>query len=138
MNHYTYDQIEVGQKESFSVTITEENMRSFRQLTGDENPLHNDVHYANSKGYPVNVCFGMLTASYLSTVAGVYIPGERSLIHRVETDFVLPVLQGDTLLITATVHKKLDPFRAIVLHVTFTNQKGLEVCRAKMRVGVLD
>ncbi len=138
MNHYTYDEIEVGHEESFSTVITEEMMSSFRNITGDENPLHNTKHYAESKGYPTNVCFGMLTASFLSTMAGVYLPGERSLIHRVETDFVSPVLLGDTLNITAKVQKKMDTFRAIVLHVSFKNQNGLEVCRAKMRVGVLD
>lgn len=138
MNHYTYEEIRVGQEASFSAAITEEMMQSFRKITGDENPLHKDTKYAKEKGYSNNVCYGMLTASFLSTVAGVYLPGERSLIHRVETDFVLPALLGDELTITAKVQKKMDAFRAIVLHVTIVNRNGAEVCRAKMRVGVLD
>lgn len=137
MNHYTYEEIQVGQEISFSAAITEERMRSFREISGDENPLHRDATYAREKGYADSVCYGMLTASFLSKVAGVYLPGERSLIHRVETDFVQPVLLGDTLTITAKVQKKMDSFRAIVLQVSMTNQNGAQVCRAKMRVGVL-
>lgn len=40
MNEYTYEQIEVGQKESFEVVITEEMMEHFKAITGDINPLH--------------------------------------------------------------------------------------------------
>ncbi len=138
MNHYTYAEIEIGQQISFSVVITKERMDAFRTITGDINPLHSDEQYAKSKGYTTNVCYGLLTASFLSTVAGVYLPGEKSLIHRVETDFVLPVMVNDELSITAKVQKKMDSFQAIVLNVSMTNQYGTEVCRAKMRVGVLN
>ncbi len=38
MNTYTYDQIEIGHKESFTVTVTDEEMDKFREITGDINP----------------------------------------------------------------------------------------------------
>ncbi|MBR5361427.1 MAG: dehydratase, partial [Lachnospiraceae bacterium] len=77
MNTYIYEQIEVGHKESFKVTVTEADMDKFREITGDVNPLHRDTEYAKEHGYRDRVFFGMLTASYLSTLAGVYLPGER-------------------------------------------------------------
>ena len=48
MNEYTYEEIETGHKESFTVDVTEEMMASFNAMTGDINPLHNDEEYAKS------------------------------------------------------------------------------------------
>ena len=106
MNTYTYEEMEVGRKESFTVQVTEADMDAFRAVTGDGNPLHADDGFARDKGYEGKVAFGMLTASYLSTLAGVYLPGERSLIQSVETKFLKPVYPGDTLSVSGEITEK--------------------------------
>lgn len=137
MNNYTYEEIEVGQKESFSVTITQKMMEDFLNITGDVNPLHNDEEFALSKGHPSRVVYGMLTSSFLSTLAGVYMPGERSLIHEVTTKMIKPVYIGDTIKIEGTVKEKNDTFEFIILKVAMTNQSGEKVLKAQMRIGVV-
>lgn len=136
MNAYTFEQIEVGMKESFSVIVTEEMMRAFLLVSGDVNPLHNNEDYARGLGYPGRVVYGMLTASLMSTLAGVHMPGKYSLIHRVEADFPKPVLIGDTLCVTGEVRDRNEAFNTIELKVTITNADGKKVCRGKMRIGV--
>ena len=136
MNEYFYSNLEIGQRESFSVNITEDMLSNFTRITGDINPLHNDNDYAVNMGYPGRVVFGMLTASFLSTLAGVYLPGKYSLIHTVETEFVKPVFIGDELKIDGTIVDKNDAFQVVWLKVVITNQNGRKVCRAKMRIGV--
>lgn len=42
MNHYTFEDLYVGMKESFTVEITEEMQRSFTNMSGDVNPMHLD------------------------------------------------------------------------------------------------
>ena len=37
MNKYTYEEINIGQKEGFSVTVTEKMRDAFREITGDVN-----------------------------------------------------------------------------------------------------
>lgn len=138
MNEYTYEEITVGQKESFEVTVTDEMMASFCELTGDINPLHNDSDYAVSKGHPGRVVYGMLTGSLLSTLAGVYLPGKRSLIQEVKIKFSKPVYIGDTLTVEGVVEEKHDSYSLIIIKVTIKNQKGEKVCRARMQVGVED
>lgn len=138
MNEYTYEEITVGQKESFEVTVTDEMMASFCELTGDINPLHNDSDYAVSKGHPGRVVYGMLTGSLLSTFAGVYLPGKRSLIQEVKIKFSKPVYIGDTLTVEGVVEEKHDSYSLIIIKVTIKNQKGEKVCRARMQVGVED
>ena len=136
MNDLSDEEIEVGHKESFSVTVTEEMMDKFLAITGDVNPLHNDEDYARSAGHPGRVVYGMLSASLLSTLAGVYLPGKRSLIHEVKIKFAKPVYIGDTLTVEGTVEEKHDVYSLLVLKVTVRNQSGDKVCRAKMQVGV--
>lgn len=136
MNDYTYEEITAGQKESFTVTVTEDMMDKFRAITGDDNPLHNDEDYARSEGHPGRVVYGMLSASLLSTLAGVYLPGKRSLIHEVKIKFAKPVYIGDTLTVEGTVEEKHDVYSLLVLKVTVRNQSGDKVCRAKMQVAV--
>ena len=137
MNEYTYEEIEVGQKESFSVTVTDEMMKSFLDITGDINPLHNDREYAISKGHPDRVVYGMLTGSMLSTLAGVYLPGKRSLIQEVKLKFAKPVYVGDTLTVEGVVEEKHDAYSLIILKVTMRNQNGDKVCRARMQISII-
>lgn len=136
MNHYTYEEITIGQKESFTVTITEDMQDSFRNITGDVNPLHASKEYAAEQGHKDRVVFGMLSASLLSTLAGVYIPGERSLIQEVTVKFRKPVYIGDTLTVEGTVSDKSDAVSTITVKVSMTNQDGVKVLKGEMQIGV--
>ena len=138
MNAYVFEEIAVGLTEGFEVTVTEEMFDRFLDITGDVNPLHNDAAFAQEKGHPSRVAFGMLTASFLSTLAGVYLPGKNSLIHEVEVKFAKPVYAGDVLKVSGTVSEVNETFRLFWMKVTITNQRGDKVLRGKMRVGVLD
>lgn len=138
MNTYTFDEINIGQKESFTVTITEAERDKFREITGDVNPLHNDPEYAKSMGHDKCVAFGMLSASYLSTLAGVYLPGKNSLIQKTEVNFRKPVYVGDTLTITGEVSDKSDTFKVIEVKVDIKNQDGIKVVRGRMEIAVAE
>ena len=143
MNHYTFEEIKTGMEEQFSVTITEQMMQQFREMTGDVNPLHCDETFAKEKGFDGKVAYGMLTASFLSTMAGVYLPGENSLIQSVEVKFVKPVFPGEEITFTGKVSEVNDTFRFLVLKVTGTvtgekdNERyGTKVLKAVMQIGV--
>lgn len=138
MNEYTYDEIAIGQEESFQVTVSEEMMEQFLQITGDVNPLHRDAAYAATRQYVDKVVYGMLTASFFSTLAGVYLPGRYSLIHSVETKFLRPVYVGDMLTVSGTVKEKEDAYRMLILNLLIKNQKGEKVVKGTMQIKVLD
>lgn len=138
MNRYNYEEIQEGHAESFTVNITEEMLDSFRGITGDINPLHNDEKYARDRKYKGRVAFGMLTASFMSTLAGVYLPGEHSLIQSAEVKFAAPVYAGDVIEIKGEVTEKNDTYRLIYVKVTMKNAAGEKVCRGKMQIGVIE
>lgn len=137
MNHYTLSEMKEGLTESFDVIITADMMEKFLSVTNDTNPMHIDAEYSkNNGGYADRIVYGMLTSSFLSTLAGVYLPGEHCLIHSVEVTFPKPVFIGDTLTISGTVKTVDERFGQAELAVKITNQKGEKVLRGKMKVGV--
>ena len=138
MNYFRYEDIQVGMEQEYCVRITDDMMERFKDITGDCNPLHTDEKFAEAHGYPKRIAYGMLTASFLSTLAGVYLPGERSLIQSVEIKFVRPVYIGDVLRVLGLVLDINDTVRQFVMKVDITNQKKANVVRGGVKVGVLD
>ena len=86
-----------------------------------------------------HVCFGMLTASLYSTMAGMYLPGKYSLIHSLEEiSFKKPVYAGDILKVEGEVIEKFDELKLIRLKVVIRNQDNNVVSKSKMKVLVLE
>ena len=138
MNSYKLSDIYVGLAESFTVTVTEEMLDSFRATSGDVNPLHKDEQYAKARGYKGKVAFGMLTASFYSTLAGVYLPGEHCLLHEVSVRFKSPVFIGDTLTLKGKVVNVSETFRRIEIKAKAVNQDGKTVNSAMIIAGLID
>lgn len=141
MNEYTFAEISPGMKASFGKEITLEMENGFREISGDDNPLHRDDEFAREAGggkFPGHAVFGMLTASFYSTMAGMYLPGKYSLIHSFdEISFLKPVFVGDKLTITGEVTGKEETLNLIHLKVTIRNQNNKLVSRARMKILVL-
>lgn len=136
MNHYKNGELSVGHTESFVVTVTAEMLTRFRDISGDINPLHNDEAHAKQKGYGGRVVFGMLVASFYSTLAGVYLPGEHCLLHEVSTKFKKPVFIGDTLKVIGKITDVNVDFRRIEIDAKITNQDNVTVNKAKIIAGI--
>lgn len=138
MNEYRYNDLFIGQSETFRHEVTEDNMRMFRELTGDENPLHMDEGFARSHGFPSRVAYGMLAASLVSAMGGVYLPGKYCLIQQVEVKFVSPVFLGDVLSVCGRVGELSDSVRQAVIKIEMKNQDGRKVVKGKLKVGFLE
>ena len=136
MNHYTLAEMTPGLTESFTVTVTEEMMQEFERLSGACSPSHIDEDYARRRGYPGRVVYGMLGASFFSTLAGVYLPGEHCLLHGVECKFARPVFIGDTLTVTGTVLRVSEAVAEAEIKAVITNQEGKKVTRGIIRAGL--
>lgn len=138
MNHYTLQELNVGMQESFSITVTENMQKQFTEMSLDVNPMHLSKEYAVSHGYENRLVYGMLTASFYSTLVGVYLPGEHCVFHEIKTTFNAPVYEGDTLTVTGKIEEIHEGFRRIKIKAWICNQKGKKVSRATLVVGVLE
>lgn len=136
MNSYTLAQLSPGLAESFTVTVTEQMMQGFYEITGDCSPIHMDETYAAGRGYAGRVVYGMLGASFFSTLAGVYLPGEHCLLHSVEAKFAKPVMIGDVLTVSGKVAEVNETFGEVTIKAAITNQNGQKVTRGLIKAGV--
>ena len=136
MNHYTMADMTPGRTEEFTVTVTAEMIDAFCALTGDTSPIHIDEGYARERGYPGRVVYGMLGASFFSTLAGVYLPGEHCLLHGVECKFAKPVFIGDTLTVRGTVVRVSEIGNEAEIKAVITNQNGQRVTRGIIKAGL--
>ncbi|ERL04360.1 MaoC family dehydratase [Mitsuokella sp. oral taxon 131] len=137
MKCYTYEELSVGQSAAFMRAITSEMMQQFRAVSGDNNPLHTCVEFAQTRGFRDRVVYGMLTASLYSCFAGEYIPGENCLLQSVHSDFLHPVFIGDVLCVEGKVAEKNDSVRQVVIKAVIRNQNGKKVSKARIEAGVL-
>lgn len=87
----TYD-ICAGQKHSFLYEITAEKIRLFSEISGDHNPLHNDLAYARERGFSGRVVHGVYQQSLASQAVGMWLIGERCLISNIQTKFEKPLV----------------------------------------------
>lgn len=76
MNEYKFCDLKIGMTEAFEYVVTEEKMKEFLLLSGDENPLHIDGQFAREHGFKDRVVYGMLTASLFSKLGGGKTPGK--------------------------------------------------------------
>jgi 3-hydroxybutyryl-CoA dehydratase len=77
----------------------------------------------------------MLTASLYSTLAGMYLPGEKCILKSVETYFQNPVYVGDILNVSGVVKEKDERFQQVTVKAKITNQNGKTVSKATILVG---
>ena len=141
MNEYNFSDLIIGHTERFEVIVTKEMEDCFRNITGDINPLHQDDVFACRSGkgkFKGHVCFGMLTASFYSTLAGVYLPGKHSLIHSLDIKFQKPVYVGDQLTVSGKITDKQNELQLILIKAEIRNQKSQSVSRATIKVLCLE
>ena len=120
----TIDQIDIGQRASMRKTITEADVATFAQISGDTNPLHLDEKYAATTMFKERVAHGMLTAGLISAVLGTQLPGVGSIYLSQSLKFVAPVKLGDTVEAEVEVIEKLEGKNRVRLRTVCRNQSG--------------
>lgn len=137
MNHYEFDNFEIGLSVSFTSHITNEKMQQFFNICGDDNPLHMEDSYARQKGFDSRVVYGMLTSAMYSTLVGVYLPGEKCILKSVKILFQNPVYVNDILTVSGIVKEKDERFQQAVIKAKIINQNKRTVSKAEILVGFL-
>lgn len=120
----SYDEITIGDSASFTKTVGESDIYLFAGITGDFNPAHIDAVAAAENRFQQRISHGMLTASFISTVIGMQLPGPGCIYLGQDLQFRAPVFIGDTVTARVEVTEKLEQRRWIKLKTTVTNQAG--------------
>jgi len=118
----TYNDIQVGDMEFVTKTITDSDIVQFANLTGDFNPIHIDEEFAKKTPFKETIAHGLLTGSFISTVIGMKLPGVNSIYLSQNFKFTAPVKIGDTIKATVEVVEKRDDKKIIKLKTQVFNQ----------------
>ena len=138
LSKYTFDEIEIGLTKQFQITITESMVDNFAKLTGDFSPIHMDEDYASTTTFQKRVVHGMLLASFLSKIDGMYLPGKHALYFSQSLDFRHPCFLGDTITISSVVIDKSSATKILKIESKITNQDGKILLSGIGRVIVRD
>ena len=102
---YYIDDLKPGMSESVTKTVSERDIELFGEVSGDVNPVHFDEAFAATTPFKTRIAHGLLSASYISTVFGMKMPGPGTIFMSLSTRFKAPVKIGDTVTAICTVRE---------------------------------
>ena len=121
-NELSYNEISIGQQESFIIKITESMVEKFSNLSGDLNPLHMDNQFAESSSFKKRIVHGMLLASFFSQLIGMKLPGKNALYFSQTLNFRSPCYIDDEIEVVGEVIEKSDSTQIITVSTTIFNK----------------
>ena len=114
----------LGQRATFSKTITEADIQGFADLTGDRNPLHLDAQFARRSRFGRPIAHGLLVAGIISAALGTRLPGAGAIYVSQSLRFLKPVYPGDTVTATVEVTAWQEDRGVVTLRTTCANQSS--------------
>ena len=117
-----YSDLSLGQSAEVTHTVTEEDIKTFGDLSGDYNPLHFDEEWAKTTMFKGRIAHGLLSASFISTAIGMKLPGPGTIYLGQSMKFMGPVRIGDTVTARVEVVALNDEKQRVTLKTTCTNQ----------------
>jgi 3-hydroxybutyryl-CoA dehydratase len=110
---YFFEELSIGQIAESARTVTEADILMFGAASGDMNPVHFDSEFASTTRFKERIAHGMLTASHVSALIGMRLPGPGSVYVSQSLQFKRPVKIGATVVSRVEI-TQLDPARGFV------------------------
>jgi len=110
-----FEDLRIGMRESFSKTVQSEDVIGFAELTGDHNPIHLSDHFARKTRFGERIVHGLYTASLISAVIGMRLPGPGAVYISQTLNFRGPVKIGDVVEVNVEVIELAEKGRRVRL-----------------------
>ena len=123
--------VAVGDKVSFSKTVSESDVYIFAGITGDLAPNHVNEEYMKRSGYGRRMAHGALVVGFMSTASTLAIAGSRNSVKETPVSlgydrirFLAPVFLGDTVTVNYEIVGIDEQRRRTVADIRVVNQSG--------------
>jgi len=113
----TYESLQVGDVFSVNRSITAEDVLTFAELTGDDNPIHVDADYAAGTRFGKPIVHGVLLLGIISKVLGRDFPGHGSVAVSISCRFLRPVPVGSEITVEVRVAEKVEKHKHVKMRV---------------------
>lgn len=100
---------------------------TFAEVSGDANPVHVDADYAAGTMFKERISHGMLTASYVSAIFVMQLPGPGAICISQSLNFERPVRIGDSITARTTIKEPIAEKRWARFSCLCGNQDGKAV-----------
>ncbi|MBN8530573.1 MAG: bifunctional enoyl-CoA hydratase/phosphate acetyltransferase [Alphaproteobacteria bacterium] len=124
MQNITFDELTIGQSATLSRKLTQNDIDLFAVVSGDVNPAHMNVEFANQSFFHGVIGHGMWTGALISTVLGTVLPGPGTIYLEQDMHFKRPVRIGDTITVRLTVKSKRADKHIVLFDCNCQNEKG--------------
>jgi len=138
LSELNFDQIDIGYSKEFKITITKSMVDEFAKISGDFNPLHTDEKYAESTKFGKRLVHGMLLASFLSQMVGMYLPGKNALYSSQTLEFHNPCFVGNEISVISKVIDKSQSTKIIKIESKISNEENKLLLYGMGRIVVRD
>ncbi len=98
-----FEDLAVGMRETLRKTVANEDVIGFAEISGDHNPIHLSEHFARKTRFGGRIVHGLYTASLISAVIGMRLPGPGAVYISQTLNFLGPVKIGDVLDVSVEV-----------------------------------
>lgn len=119
--------ISTGQTAERTITLTQEQVDSYAELTGDRNPVHFEKSFIKGTKLKRLIVQGGLTTGLLHALVANDLPGAGTVFLNQNWQFSAPVYIGDTITASATVVEKHPEKPVVRLEMTIKNQDQVTV-----------
>ena len=100
---YYFEDLSVGMNETFTKTVTEDDIAKFADVSGDDNPLHLDPEFAKQTPFKGCIAHGIQSVGFISAIIGTKMPGPGAIYMAQNTRFLAPVRPGDTVVTEVSI-----------------------------------
>jgi 3-hydroxybutyryl-CoA dehydratase len=118
-----FDDLVVGQSAEYSKQVSDSDVMSFAEITGDFNPVHVDADAATKTRFGGRIAHGMLSAGLVSAAIANRLPGPGAIYLAQTLRFTAPVRLDDTITVKLTITELL-PKKRVKLSTVCLNQNG--------------
>jgi 3-hydroxybutyryl-CoA dehydratase len=132
------DRFHIGASETVMIPVSQALADAFRDLSGDDAPLHTDESFARTHGFEGRLVHGALVFALLSRVVGTRFPGPQTLWLKCDISFRNPCYAPSTLCFHSVVVQQSEAIRSIALTFDITDDRGREIATAKSMHKVLE
>ena len=108
---YYFEDLSVGMRETLMKAVMDDDVIAFADLSGDRNPIHLSDHFASKTRFGERIVHGLYTASLISTVIGMYLPGPGAVYLSQTLNFRAPVKIGDVITVVVEVVELIEKGR---------------------------
>jgi len=119
--------LKIGESASKTKTFTDEDVRTFAEISGDKNPIHLDDEFAAGTRFKKRLVHGILASGMISALLGMELPGPGSVYIKQTLNFRAPVYIGELITAAVTVIKTREDKPIVTLETVCKKQDGTVV-----------